>query len=154
MIFLKIAKQQKWITPNENSRYNNAVRSAACRFLTIKLRSCCRNAVKTNTKQERHAPGGSTIIFIKKQQHSITSSERRWTHSVTWSHPFWGELGQNLPSLHVFTHSQISRPSTLRHHIPWRSDDGGYTTRVDLRSVTYPSPRIILLPYYHMIILT
>ena len=70
-------KKNKYTT--EERRNNNGLDSAARRFVTIKLRLCCRNAVKTNTKRERQCPRGSTIIFIKKQQHSTTITTVFWT---------------------------------------------------------------------------
>ena len=33
----------------------------------------------------------------------------------------------NIPSPNVLTQSQTSRPTTSRHHISWKSDDGGHT---------------------------
>ena len=51
--FFENCKTAKMKEPEENRRNNNGPNSAARRFVTIKLRLCCRNAVKTNTKQGR-----------------------------------------------------------------------------------------------------
>ena len=76
--------KRKKILSEANGRHNNDFVLAGRRFLTRKLATCSRYTVKTNAKRPRQYPRSSTIIFIKKQQHStITSELRRWTHSVT-----------------------------------------------------------------------
>ena len=44
--------------------------------------------------------------------------------------PLFGGGDDQLVRMTISSQSQTSRPWTLRHHIPWRHDDGGYTTRV------------------------
>ena len=67
--FFEKKKRKNFLT-EANGRCNNGRVLAARRFLTRKLATCSRYTVKTNTKRTRHALGSSTIIFIKKQQHS------------------------------------------------------------------------------------
>ena len=66
-------KNQKKKLTEANGRCNNGPVLAGDRFLTRKLATCSRYTVKTNAKRPRQYPRSSTIIFIKKQQHSTTT---------------------------------------------------------------------------------
>ena len=81
--FEKKKKRKKNLT-EANGRCNNERVLAGDRFLTRKLATCSRYTVKANTKSAGHGPRCSTIIFIKKQQHSTTTTyQGRSTHRVT-----------------------------------------------------------------------
>ena len=74
--FFEKKKIRKKNLTEENGRHNNDFVLAGRRFLTRKLATCSRYTVKTNAKRPRQYPRSSTIIFIKKQQHSTITTVR------------------------------------------------------------------------------